>query len=59
MKRNKCPPHHYVLPTPEGATSEGVCKKCHERKTFSNFYKWTDKQKDGSHKFPMIRLAGR
>ena len=48
-----CPPHWYILPSPKGPTSEGVCKKCGEHKTFANSYKeWHGYQKDGASKLP-------
>jgi len=31
-----CPPHHFVIPKANGPTSEGVCRNCDERRTFSN-----------------------
>ncbi len=29
-------PHHFVIETPNGATSKGVCRKCSEEREFAN-----------------------
>lgn len=31
--------HHWLIAPPEGPTSEGVCRKCGERREFSNHVK--------------------
>ena len=31
-----CPPHHYVIATPNGVTSRGVCKRCGTERQFPN-----------------------
>lgn len=56
--------HHYILEPPNGTPSiEGTCKKCGERKVFTN-KAWEERQKkernpDGSGKFPPIVLTRR
>lgn len=34
-----CQPHHWLLPTPNGPTLEGVCKKCGETRVY-----WSSEQ---------------
>ncbi|KKN69013.1 hypothetical protein LCGC14_0444850 [marine sediment metagenome] len=34
--RPSCPPHHYVIATPNGVTSRGVCRKCHAVRHYPN-----------------------
>lgn len=35
-KDNEQCPHHWIIETPEGPTSKGVCKLCGAEKTFKN-----------------------
>lgn len=30
--------HHWLIETPQGATSKGRCRKCNAKRTFSNAY---------------------
>ena len=29
--------HHWILQTPNGPTSEGTCKRCHQVRSFLNY----------------------
>ncbi len=29
--------HHWIIETPEGPTSKGVCQNCHEVRDFENY----------------------
>jgi len=31
-----CPPHHWIIATPNGVTSCGVCKRCGTEREFAN-----------------------
>lgn len=31
-----CPPHHFIVDTPNGPTSKGKCKRCHTTRVFAN-----------------------
>jgi len=52
-----CPPHHWLLPRPDGPTCEGICKFCGAYKTFLNSYMWHHEwQVGGAAKLPPIVL---
>ncbi len=42
--RDKCR-HYWIIESPKGATSMGVCRFCHEGKEFDNY--WPDTRWEG------------
>jgi hypothetical protein len=38
LKRDQPCRHFWIIPTPDGPTSEGKCKFCHEKGTFINYF---------------------
>ncbi len=50
-------PHHWVIEPADGPTSEGVCRKCAEVKTFANYVvqnTWSN-QGDPTQSAPQVR----
>jgi hypothetical protein len=36
ISQKKCSPHHWIIPTAQGPTSLGVCRRCKKKKPFRN-----------------------
>lgn len=47
VRRKKCN-HHWVIESPEGPTSIGICKYCGATKEFTNYLPYSTWDDDGS-----------
>lgn len=53
-----CQGHHWLIESPNGPTSKGVCRLCGAEREFKNSIQITSWESDGSHAARNQALAG-
>ena len=53
--------HHWIIESPDGPVSKGLCQKCGEEKEFQNYFpysKWESEQRDKKRADLLLKELG-